>query len=215
MLDVFGQRRQSLLNLLLERKQGLTIDQMASALGITRTAVREHVGALERERLIAAGALAGSTGGRPGRLYALTARGMSLFPKKYDLIARLLLGALSQRLGAAETEKEMRALGAALAAQLKANVTGRTLEERTRAVAALMRELGYEASARDGATTIEALNCVYHELARTDQTVCALDLSLIANLADAHVEHRACMARGDNACVFCLSRKPEPEGGGG
>ena len=66
MLDVFGQRRQSLLNLLLERKDGLTIDQMAAALGITRTAVREHVGALERERLIAAGALAGSTGGRPG-----------------------------------------------------------------------------------------------------------------------------------------------------
>lgn len=64
MLDVFGQRRQSLLNLLLERKDGLTIEQMAGALGITRTAVREHVGALERERLIAAGALAGSKIGR-------------------------------------------------------------------------------------------------------------------------------------------------------
>ena len=212
MLDIFGQRRQSLLNLLLERKEGLTIDQMAGALGITRTAVREHVGALERERLIAAGALAGSTGGRPGRLYALTARGMGLFPKKYDLIARLLLESLSQRLGATETEKEMRALGATLAGQLKSSVAGKTLQERVRSVAALMRELGYEASAPEGAATIEALNCVYHELARSDQTVCALDLSLIENLADAQVEHRACMARGDNACVFCLSEKPEVRG---
>ncbi len=209
MLDVFGQRRQSLLNLLLERKDGLTIDQMAGALGITRTAVREHLGALERERLIAAGALASSTGGRPGRLYALTARGMALFPKQYDLIARLLLASLSQRLGAAETEREMRALGAALAAQLKTKMSGRTLAERTRAVAALMRELGYEASVRkDGdPTAIEALNCVYHELAQADQTICALDLALIENLADAKVEHRACMARGDNACVFCLKAK--------
>lgn len=208
MLDIFGHRRQSLLNLLLERKEGLTIDQMASALGITRTAVREHVGALERERLIAAGALAGSTGGRPGRLYALTPRGMSLFPKQYDLIARLLLEQLSQRLGAAEAERELRALGASLAAKLRHKVRGRTLAERTREVAALMRELGYEASARaDGEPTIEALNCVYHELAQNDRIVCALDLALIENLAGAGVEHRACMARGDNACVFCLKGK--------
>jgi predicted ArsR family transcriptional regulator len=208
MLDVFGHRRQSLLGLLLERKGGLTIDQMAGALGITRTAVREHVGALERERLIAAGALASSTGGRPGRLYALTARGMALFPKQYDLMARLLLESLSHRLGAAETERELRTLGANLAARFKDRVRGRTLAERTRAIAELMRELGYEASAQTGEPTIEALNCVYHELAQQDQTVCALDLSLIENLADAQVEHRACMARGDNACVFCL--KPHP-----
>lgn len=210
MLDVFGRRRQSLLNLLLEKKDGLTIDQMAAALGITRTAVREHVGALERERLIAAGALANSTGGRPGRLYALTPRGMALFPKQYDLMARLLLESLAARLGKAETERELRTLGASLAAQLKHKVRGRTLAERTRAVAALMRELGYEASAPEGGDTrIEALNCVYHELAQADQTVCALDLALIENLAGAQVEHRACMARGDNACVFCLRQKSE------
>ena len=71
-----------------------------------------------------------------------------------------------------------------------------------------MRELGYEASARkDGEPVIEALNCVYHELAKSDRTVCALDLALIESLADAEVEHRACMARGDNACVFCLKTK--------
>ena len=58
---------------------------------------------------------------------------MSLFPKQYDLIARLLLEQLSQRLGAAETERELRALGASLAAQLKDKVRGRTLAERTRA----------------------------------------------------------------------------------
>jgi len=209
MLDVFGQRRQSLLNLLLERKDGLTIDQMAAALGITRTAVREHVGALERERLISTGALASSTGGRPGRLYALTARGMALFPKQYDLMAKLLLESLAHRLGAAEAEREMRSMGAGLAQQLKGKVTGRTLGERTRQVAAIMRELGYEASANDGESpSIAALNCVFHELARADQTVCALDLSLIENLADATVEHHACMARGDNACVFCLKARP-------
>jgi predicted ArsR family transcriptional regulator len=208
MLDVIGQRQQALLSLLLEHKEGLTIDQMAAALGITRTAVREHVGALERDRLVEPGAFAGSTGGRPGRRYALTDRGLALFPKHYDLMARLLLEALTERLGAADAERELRALGARLAAQLKPRVGAGSLAKRTRAVAALMRELGYEASAPDAASPrIEALNCVYHELARADQIVCALDLALIENLADAKVEHRACMARGDNACVFCLKAK--------
>lgn len=205
MLDVIGHRQQALLNLLLETKQGLTIDQMAAQLGITRTAVREHVASLERDRLIAAGAFASSTGGRPGRLYALTPRGLALFPKQYDLMARMLLGALTQHLGADEAEQALRDLGEKLAAQLKPQIASGTLEERTRAIAALMRELGYESSApARSEPTIEALNCVYHELARENQTVCQLDLALIGALADAKVEHRACMARGDNACVFCL-----------
>jgi predicted ArsR family transcriptional regulator len=210
MLDVIGQRQQALLNLLLQRKEGLTIDQMAAALGITRTAVREHIGALERDRLVAAGALANSTGGRPGRLYTLTPRGLALFPKQYDLMARLLLEALTQRLGAEAAVEELRALGAKLAQQLKPQIGAGSLADRTRTIAVLMRELGYEASAPAGETpTIEALNCVYHELARADQTVCTLDLALIETLADAHVEHRACMARGNNACVFCLTQKSE------
>jgi predicted ArsR family transcriptional regulator len=212
MLEVIGQRQQALLSLLLESKWGLTIDQMAASLGITRTAVREHVGALERDGLLAPGAFALSTGGRPGRRYTLTARGLAMFPKQYDLMARMLLEALTERLGAEQAERELRTLGAKLAAQMKNRITGATLAQRAQSIAALMRELGYAASAPNPeATTIEAFNCVYHELARTDQTVCALDLSLIETLADAQVEHRACMARGDNACVFCLKEKPEPE----
>lgn len=200
MLEVIGQRQQALLGLLLERKDGLTIDQMAAALKISRNAVREHVGALERDRLIEAGPFAGSTGGRPGRLYRLTSRGLALFPKHYDLLARLLLEALTARVGADGAREELRALGARLAAQLAPRLPP---GDRAHAIAELMRGLGYEASATDG-DTIEALNCVYHELARNDPSVCQLDLALIGALAKSDVEHRACMARGDNACVFCL-----------
>jgi DeoR family transcriptional regulator, suf operon transcriptional repressor len=204
MLDVIGQRQQDLLSLLLERKDGLTIDQMATSLGITRTAVREHVAALERDRLVAPRAFA-VTRGRPGRLYALTTRGMSVFPKHYDLMARLLLENLTARLGAAQAQEELRGLGEKLAAQFKARVGAGTLAQKANAIALLMRELGYESSApNEEAATIEALNCVYHDLAKADPTVCTLDLALIENLADADIEHRACMARGDNSCVFCL-----------
>lgn len=203
MLDVIGQRRQAILRLLLAQKPGLTVDELAARLAITRTAVREHLAALERDRLVAPAAALPSTGGRPSRPYRLTGAGLALFPKHYDLMARLLLEALMRRDGAIEGELD--ALGRGLAAKLKHKVTGETLEERARAVAELMEELGYEATYRtEDAPTIEALNCVYHELASRDPSVCALDLALIGALAGAEVEHRSCMARGDNACRFCL-----------
>jgi predicted ArsR family transcriptional regulator len=207
MLDVIGRRQQDLLNLLLERKDGLSIDQLAGELGITRNAVREHVSALERDRLVEARAFT-VTKGRPGRLYALSARGLSLFPKQYDLMARLLLENMISRLGGEEAIVQLRALGAQLAQPLKGRVGAGDLKRKARDVALLMRELGYESSAPNAeAPTIEALNCVYHDLAKDDQKVCELDLALIGELADAEVEHRACMARGDNACVFCLKAK--------
>lgn len=214
MLDVIGRRQQALLHLLLERKQGLTVDQMAAGLGITRTAVREHVAALERDRLVAPGEALPSTGGRPGRRYALTARGLALFPKHYDLMARLLLGSLARHIGVGEVAPELAALGTRLAAELKPKVSGDTLAERAAGTADLMRSLGYEAAlVDDDGPAIDALNCVYHELARDDQSVCALDVALIGELAEAEVEHRACMARGDDSCRFCLKPRPAATGG--
>ena len=143
MLEVIGQRQQALLHLLLERKQGLPVDQMAAALGITRTAVREHIAALERDRMIAPGQALPSTGGRPGRRYVLPARGHALFPKQYDLMARLLLDSLGRQLGGGPAvEAELAALGARLAASLKGRVGGETLAERAGSTAALMAELG-------------------------------------------------------------------------
>jgi len=210
MLDVIGQRRQAILRLLLEDKDGLTVDRLAAALGITRTAVREHLAGLERDRLVALSASRPSTGGRPSRPYVLTERGHALFPKHYAMLARLLLEDLVERGG--DMSGELARLGSKLAARMKPDVEGGTLAERGRSVAGLMTALGYEAAWREGEEpVIEALNCVYHDLAAGNPDVCALDVSLIGGLAEAEVEHRACMARGDNECAFCLKPKGVPE----
>ena len=207
MIGVMGDRRQAILRLLLQNKEGWTVDQLAAQLGITRTAVREHLAGLERDRLIALAGPRASTGGRPSRPYVLTDAGHALFPKHYDLMAQLLLEEVAEREDG-DVAGPLAALGEKLAARLKPSVQGDTLEARGQSVAGLMSELGYEASWKgEGEPVIEALNCVYHDLAFRNPAVCALDLALIGNLAEAEVEHRSCMARGDNACAFCLSPK--------
>jgi predicted ArsR family transcriptional regulator len=203
-LDVIGERRQAIMRLLLAQKDGLTIDQVAARLGITRTAVREHLAGLERDRLVSLAGARASTRGRPSRPYVLTAARHAHFPKHYDVMARLLLEEVAQRAGG-DVEAALASLGARLAERMRSSVQGDTLEARGRSVADLMSALGYEASWREsGEPAIEALNCVYHELAAGNPSICALDLALIGGLAGAEVEHRSCMARGDNACTFCL-----------
>ena len=204
-LEVIGPRRQGILRLLLEHKDGLSVDQLAARLGITRTAVREHLGGLERDRIVVLAPSRPSTGGRPSRPYILTDRGHALFPKHYALLARLLIEDLAER-GEDGVGEALAAMGKRLATRMKGDVAAGTLAERGASVARLMSTLGYEAAFRDGEEPrIEALNCVYHDLAAGNPDICALDL--VGGLADADVEHRSCMARGDNACAFCLKAK--------
>ena len=192
------------MRLLLEHKDGLSVDQLAARLGITRTAIREHLSGLERDRLIGQGSSRPSTGGRPSRPYVLTEQGHALFPKHYALLARLLIEELATR-GEDDVGVALGAMGGRLAIRMQGEVEGRTLAERGASVARLMSQLGYEAAFREGdEPAIEALNCVYHDLAAGNPAICALVLALIGGLAEAEVEHRSCMALGDNACTFCL-----------
>ena len=64
--------------------------------------------------------------------------------------------------------------------------------------------MGYDARAgRDaGAATIEADNCVFHELAMRNPDVCQFDLALLAGYTGSKVTLDECMAHGGHVCRF-------------
>lgn len=74
MIESMGSRQQDLLKSLLENKAGLTVEELARRLDITRTAVRQHLTGLERDRLVEQVGTR-PTGGRPEQVYALGKRG--------------------------------------------------------------------------------------------------------------------------------------------
>src|SRR5688572_3216450 len=65
---------------------GLTADELADALAVSRNAVQQQLTALQREGLVAVSELR-STGGRPSRAYTLTDSGLELFPRHYARMA--------------------------------------------------------------------------------------------------------------------------------
>lgn len=208
-LHALGSRQQQLLELLQRHKDGCSADEIADELRITRTAVRQHLAALERDRYVTRGA-SRKTAGRPGFVYELTAQGRELFPRRYSWFSSLLLESLRQRHGDDGLADYLRDMAANLSARA-VEVSGQSPEKRVASLATLMNELGYDAEARrddTGGTELRAYNCVYHHLAEEFPALCAFDVELIRGMSGHDVEHAECMIRGGRCCRFRLIPRP-------
>lgn len=201
----FGERQRRLLTLLLEHKEGQSADELARLLGISRSAVHQHLGVLEGGGFVEKTSQA-PKGGRPGFAWRLSDRGVHLFPKQYALFSGLLIAGIRQKLGSEGLTEAMRELGRTLGEQNRHRTAGKPPAGKIEEVARIMSELGYQSRTETEAgrelPLIDARNCIYHDLAREHGEVCQLDLALIGTLLDADVEHAECMVRGGRACRF-------------
>lgn len=205
MIEILGERQRQLLEQLLKNKSGLTVDELSEALKITRNAVRQHLAALESDRLVAPGATRPS-GGRPQQLYVLTDKGKEVFPRHYSWFSQLVIEAIKHEHGAEGLRQRLGAMGSSVAAQLRTQHPDlKTREQKVEKLATLMEQLGYNARNAgpvDRAPVIEADNCVFHELAIKNPEICHFDLEMMGTFTDSKVDHQECMARGGNVCRF-------------
>ncbi len=205
MLETLGQRQKQLLQLLLKTKQGMSVDALSVRLQITRNAVRQHLAALQRDGLIAAGETRAS-GGRPQQLYVLTDKAKEFFPRHYSWFAELLVESIEKESGPEGLRERLRALGSAVAQKLLDQHPGlKNREEKVRKLSEVMQNIGYGCDSeteRDDALVIEADNCVFHNLAMKNPEVCHFDLALLSTFTGSKVDHQECMARGGGVCRF-------------
>ena len=203
----FGNRQRELLEKLLFKKIGLTIDDLAKELRISRNAVQQHTLALEKGGYIEKGELT-STGGRPSQVYVLSEKGVDLFPKQYSWFSELLLGSLKSQLGTEGLEIKMHEIAKNLANSLKPKLAGMSLPEKIFEVSRIMQELGFETEVDEGEElpAIVAHNCVYHHLAKEFEEVCQLDRSLLESLLEHEINHEECIIKGGEVCKFKIRK---------
>ena len=200
-------RQEQILTLLLNAPTGLSIDEMAENLQISRNAVKQHLVVLEKQQWVQEAALH-STGGRPARSYTLTQQGLNRFPKQYAWFCNLLLSDLADGLSTEKLEQMMWNMGVKLAKSLAPQFKEKTLSEKLSALVTLMQSLGYHAELQhvDGEPSIKAVNCVYHDLAQQHPELCQFDRALISTLLEQPIQQTGCMAQKDCACVFNLGK---------
>jgi Predicted transcriptional regulator len=202
-----GSRQEQILTLLLNASNGLSIDDMAAKLDISRNAVKQHLVVLEKQQLVKEGILT-STGGRPARCYALTEQGVNHFPKQYAWFCNLLLNDLAAEMTPESLEKMMWNMGVKLANSLAPQFGHKNTQQKLEALVELMQSLGYHAELeqQEGGQSIKAVNCVYHDLAQQHPALCHFDQALITTLLEKPVEQISCMAKKDCACRFNIAR---------
>ncbi|MCL7420899.1 MAG: HTH domain-containing protein [Methylobacter sp.] len=205
MTDGTSSRQDQILKLLLNARRGMSLDEIASALNISRNAVNQHVVSLESSDLIKKDTFK-ITGGRPSRNYVLTEKGINRFPKQYAWFCNLMLAELKAEMGEEAFGRYMARLGAKFAQTLMAQFNDKEPGDRITALVETMQALGYHATEEQNAPTpsIRAFNCVYHDLAQQFPELCEFDRALMSTLLNRPIEQTECMARNDCSCKFLI-----------
>jgi predicted ArsR family transcriptional regulator len=198
--------QQAVLDQLLEHKAGATLDELVALVGLSRTAINQHLIALERDGYIRK-ATPRKSGGRPQHVYVLTEEGTNRFPKQYSWFSKLLIQMLRDRLGEEEAGRYMYDLGVRMSADLIPRLVGKNRVERIAEIVKIMNETGFVArttspNGADKLPRVECKNCVYHDLSKDYPEVCRFDIGFLSGLMGAEIEHQECMQRGGTACRF-------------
>jgi predicted ArsR family transcriptional regulator len=202
---IVGDTQQKLLTKLLESKDGLTVDELADAAEISRSAVKQHLTGLERSGYVQH--TSSKSGGRPRFLYTLTESGIDLFPKRYSWFSRVMFENLRKKIGAAMFGDYMFELGVDTSAMAIPRLVGKTRTERVVEIVKIMNETGFAARVTppekgEKLPRIECKNCVFHDLSKDYVEVCQFDLGFLSGLMGAPIEQEECMQRGGQSCRF-------------
>ena len=205
------ENQKKILDFLLSHPEGASLDELALHLGVTKTAVKEHILKIESYGYISFVDLRSGVG-RPKRKYLLSQDGHEAFPRQYSWLSSHLLDYLTKKFGKDGSSKIMNDLAMEVAQSvaprfLQLQNTAEVLSELTK----VLSELGYRAYLRQSdirkGAIIEAINCVYHSVAKKNPSLCQFDIKLMEEISGGlDVKLESCIARGASVCRFCLRK---------
>lgn len=204
-IRVLESRRGRIVGLL--RRAPRTVAELAAALELTDNAVRQHLGVLEQDGLVAQRGRRAEWTGRPAHVYELTAKGEALFPKPYAQVLGALLGLLEERGGGAEVEALLREVGRRLSpGSLSAGGDARGRAERAAEVLTGLGGLA-EVHAEEGSLLIQGYSCPLGDVAREHPLTCRLAEALVGELVGTPVRER-CERGARPRCAFEVVSAP-------
>jgi predicted ArsR family transcriptional regulator len=182
------------------RRGPRTVDELAVALGLTRTAVRAQLASLERDELVEQrGSRRGTS--KPARMYGVTAQAELLFSRAYVPILTRLLQVLAKRLPATEFDSVMREVGREL--MEGHSVPRGQLRDRVAGASALLNELGglTDVEAENGGFIIRSHGCPLAAATANHPEVCNALESLLSEFVGAKVS-KCCDRYNREQCCF-------------
>jgi DeoR family suf operon transcriptional repressor len=195
--------KRALLNTL-KRRGDLTSEDLAEALEITVSGVRQQLTALQRDGLVTFDEIR-SGPGRPRYAYRLTPAADALYPRAYAEITNELLEyvedadpALLDSVFAKRRERRIQ--------RARARLEGRSFAERVAELARILDEDGYLADhtrVDDSTWLVTEHNCAIFGVAMRYGQACSSEIEFIrAVMPDAEIERISHMVAGEHHCSY-------------
>jgi len=198
---------------LLRKHPGITVTELAAALGLTGMGIRRHLESLEGDGLAERTACSHHGIGRPPNGWQLSGAGMELLPRSYDTFVLQLLEDMSEQVGDEGIDVVLRRRSDKTAAQYGDELAdASTLDDRVAALARIRDQAGYMAECcRDVETMVlTENNCAVHRVAERFPAVCAMELALFRRVLgpDVEVTRVAHTMAGDAMCAYRIRPRP-------
>ena len=196
---------------LLRRKRRCSAETIASDLGVTPNAVRQHLTNLERDGFVVSHPER-SGRGRPALLFSLTERADSVFPKRYGQLATMVLQEVQEMGGPGALDEIFARVAERHAHGIEHELVGLDFDERLKRVVAWIGRAGTLAEQSDTPEGVKVTihNCPFRNTALKFPQVCSITPQLITRLLGAPVSQADSIHRRDPYCSFVVQRPTPP-----
>jgi DeoR family transcriptional regulator, suf operon transcriptional repressor len=192
----------------MQRKGSATIKELEQLLGITTTAVRQHLTTLQAEGYIERRAVHDGVG-RPHHTYAVADKAREIFACNCDDLALTLLQEVFALEGKEKATLLLDRVGQRLAQRYAPSVRSTLLQERVAEVADVLYRQGVltdVAKPDDNTIILKTYNCPYHELAQEHREICEMDEGMMRTLLGSEVNLSNCIMDGHGSCSFVVTK---------
>jgi len=170
--------------------------------------VRRHLEVLAADGLVESSECTHRGLGRPAAGWRLSAAGLELFPRRYDVLALDVLEDVAEHAGSEAVDAVFERRTGKLVAEYDQELADTTgLEERVQGLAKIRDEAGYLASSGPGDNgdfILTENNCAVHRVAARYPAVCAMEIALLRRVMgpDVEVTRIAHTMAGDAVCAY-------------
>jgi predicted ArsR family transcriptional regulator len=188
----------------IQRHGEATVKDLEELLGISTTAVREHLTHLQAKSLVTT-KLVRRGPGRPHAVYFLTDAAQDLFPKEYDTLTTMLLREIASQEGPDRLQVLLDAVGSRLAEEY--HVVGSGLPERLAALREALERRGIPVELLPDSDSFKLFACPYFDVAQEHAGVCSMERRMVEQVLGEQVVLEGTIREGRRSCHFTIVNK--------
>jgi DeoR family suf operon transcriptional repressor len=188
---------------LLRKRESLSVTELAEAMGVTATAVRQRLNRLMAQGYIER-VVSRSGRGRPSHQYSLTSKGQRQTGSNFADLAIALWQEVRSIRDPEIRQGLLQRISRRLADQYGERLAGSTFEQRMERLVEVMgeRQMAFEIDHSQELPVLNALTCPYPELAEMDRGVCAMERAFLSEVLGRDMRLGKCRLDGDSCCAF-------------